>query len=77
MPPGVCEAAVGVVTAGTKVCGFSERTAAAVRDASQPIGCVAGDKKRLFIFGINLSISWPEKGPGRGRGKTCCGRAGC
>ena len=54
MPPGVCKAAVGVVTAGTKLCGFSERTDAAVRDAAQPVGCVAGDMERLFIFGINL-----------------------
>jgi hypothetical protein len=59
MPPCECAAAVGVVTAGRKLCGFSERTAAVVRDAAQPVGCGARNMERLFIFGINLSIFAP------------------
>jgi hypothetical protein len=59
------------------MCGFSERTAAFIRDAAQPIGCGVTNEERLFIFGINLSVPDPETGRDA-RGETRCrGRAAC
>jgi hypothetical protein len=43
------EAAGGVVTAGTKLCGIFEHTAESIRNASQPFSCGVEDEKRLFI----------------------------
>jgi hypothetical protein len=50
----MCEAAVGFVSAEKKMCGLFVRTAVTARDAAQPWGCGVKDRKRLFIFGINL-----------------------
>jgi hypothetical protein len=77
MPPGMCEAAVGFVSAEKKMCGLFERTAITVRDAAQPWGCGVKDRKRLFIFGINLWSSGPGKGPGGAAASDCLGRAAC